>query len=98
MHRGFAILSGWVDGFALPKEVLSERNALSTFPKKSFLELFCFVQSTFLGEEGLRAEEYGRLKNPIANVGVVTVDKRSIDEGIASYTSATRLLQENLEE
>lgn len=43
IHRGFAILLSWKETSALPEEVLTKLNSLSTFPTKSFLELFCLI-------------------------------------------------------
>lgn len=67
---------------ALPKEVPKELTALSRLPTESLLELFRFVRSNLSGGEALCVEEKQTLWNPIVNVGVATVDKRSIDEAL----------------
>lgn len=97
-HRDFAVLPGWADATALPKQILTQLNDPSTFSTEILLELFWLVQSTLQGEEALSAEEKRTLWNPFLNVGVRTVDKRSKDEVIARYTSKTRLLHDYLKE
>lgn len=61
---------------------------------ESHFTLFRFIQSISPGEEALRAKGHRTLWNPIVNAGVATVDKGSIDDGIARHMSTTRLLQE----
>lgn len=56
--------------------------------------LFGFIQSSFFGEEALRTEERKTLWNPKADVGVATVEKYSINEGIAQYSLTTQLDRE----
>lgn len=86
MIRGFAILRGWADASALPKEFLTQLNTSSTLPMESLPKLIRILQSTFPGEEALRVEEKRTLWNSIVNAGADTVNKRFIEEGIAQNT------------
>lgn len=97
VHRGIAVLPGWVDASALQIEVPMKLKARSTSPTEISLKLFCFVQFTFPGAEALRAVEKQPHWNPFVNAGVATVDNCCIDNGIAQYTSTTRVVQDCLE-
>lgn len=55
-HRSFAVLHGWVVELAFPKQVFTQLKAPSRSTTKSHFKLFCFIGSTFTGEETLRAE------------------------------------------
>lgn len=50
------------------------------------------------GKEALRVEEGQTHCSPFLNAGVATVDKSSIDEGIAQFMLTKRLLQDHLEQ
>lgn len=63
MLRGFAVLSGWVGAFALSMDVLTQHKTQSTFPTESLPDLLCFVQSTFSGEEVIRAKQKQTYRN-----------------------------------
>lgn len=77
-------------------EVSTQLIAPSAFSAKRFLELFCFVQSTFPGVEALCVEEKRTLRNPVENASDARVNKRSIDKDIARYKPTTILLQKYL--
>lgn len=98
MNYGFAVLSCWEDASALPKMVVTQLNAPSTLATESLLELICIVQFTVPGEDVLHAVERGTLSNTTENAGVATVDNLSINEGLAQYSTTTRLLQDYFEE
>lgn len=57
MHRGFEVMPGWAGASALPKQVLTQLNALSSFHTEILLKLFCFVQSIHTSREALRVDE-----------------------------------------
>lgn len=57
MNGDFAVLPGWTNASALPKEFLKQLNAPSGFSTKILLEQFYFFQSTSPAGEDLRAEE-----------------------------------------
>lgn len=97
-HCSFAFLHGWADASTLPKELFTHLKAPSIFPTEALHELSCFAQSFFFCEEAICGERERTFWNPIVNADVVTADKRNIDEGIAWYTSKTRLLQDHLKE
>lgn len=98
MHRGSAVLSGWVDASDLPMEVVMQLKASSTFLAETLFMLFSFIQYTFTGKEARRAKRHRTLWNPIVNTSVATVHKRNMDEGFARCTSTTHLHEDYLVE
>lgn len=57
MRSGFAVLHGCADASALAKKGFRQSKAPSTFPIENLSEMFCFIQSTIIGEEALHVEE-----------------------------------------
>lgn len=96
MHRGITVLLGLADTSAFPKEAFTNIKAPFTFPTKHLSELFCFIQSTNSGGKAFWTDGNRTVWNHSINAGVAKVEKRSIDEGHAQYTSRTRLLREYL--
>lgn len=62
MYRGFVVLPGWADAFTLPVEVLTQLEAPTNSPTQPIFELFPHFQSTFSGENTLRAGNSDLLK------------------------------------
>lgn len=98
MHCGFLDLPDWAHASALPKRVFIQFNAPFIFPTESLFYFFCFIRSIFPGGKALWAEEIQTHWNNIFNTGVAALNKCSIDEGTARYTSTTPLLRDYLEE
>lgn len=78
------------------KEIFAQLRTPTTFSTQNLFELFSFIQPTFSGEDALLAERHQTLRSPAINDSITTVVMRSINEGIARYTSRTRLAQEYL--
>lgn len=69
-----------------------------TSPTRGIFEPLCFIEFSLLDVKVLRVGQKQTIWNSDVNTSVTTVDKSTVDEGTAWYTSTTRLLQEYLEE
>lgn len=94
MNRGFAVLPCSADASALSLKVLTLLKAPFIFLQKVLKSCFASFNPPLQvwGAKDVRAEEKRTCWRPIVIVGVATIDKRRIYEGIVWYTSTTSLL------